>query len=524
MKAILKTALFSLLCCCVFSLAACGDIPSPSVESSTTPSVEQSASTEPSAEPTVEVSAEPSVEPTVEGSVEPSVDPTVEVSAEPSVDPTVEISVEPSVEPTVEVSAEPSVDPTVEVSVEPSVDPTVEVSAEPSVDPTVEPSTEIIPPQPKQVLIVESQVDSSSILVSTIESATDYAVTVVHVESEEFYNLNLYLNEILNAFDLVVLNNVAPTDVPDSFFYALQSYVMAGGDLVTLGGNDEQGEPHAYVREEIAGTPYGELLPVSVLNDYTLPKGVVVLMDTSGSMTYDPDGTGSAADYEKEGALAMLDLMKSNDYFGVMQFSDYYVESVALTPCNNKEELIKNINAIDTTIGGGTALSPILERAYHSLTALQNVYSRHVVIMTDGYFADREEEYMYWVDKCAENGITISVIGIQCDAYGLECLSRLADRGCGNFYHAREYTHIPQYIKETAITLDLIVDTDCFEFRPVVTDPEHPLFADLTVNQNALTEIVLYGSYYFRYTSLFSTNFFLSEDTLFNRYSKSLRS
>ena len=452
MKAILKTALFSLLCCCVFSLAACGDIPFPSVESSSTPSVEQSVSVLPSAEP--------------------------------------------SVEATVEISVEPSVDPTVEVSAEPSVDPTVEVSAEPSVDPTVEPSTEIIPPQPKQVLIVESQVDSSSILVSTIESATDYAVTVVHVESEEFYVLNLYLNEILNAFDLVVLNNVAPTDVPESFFYALQSYVMAGGDLVTLGGNDEQGDPHAYVREEIAGTPYGELLPVSVLNDYTLPMGVVVLMDTSGSMTYDPDGTGSAADYEKEGALAMLDLMKSSDYFGVMQFSDYYyVESVALTPCNNKEELIKNIDAIDITIGGGTALSPILERAYHSLTALQNVYSRHIVIMTDGYFADREEEYMYWVDKCAENGITISVIGIQCDAYGLECLSLIAVRGCGNFYHAREYTHIPQYIKETVITLDLIVDTDCFEFHPVVTDPEHPLFADLTVNQNALTEIVLYGLY-----------------------------
>ena len=62
-----------------------------------------------------------------------------------------------------------------------------------------------------------------------------------------------------------------------------------GGSMFTVGGQNDtdltgNSMPHAYNRADLEGTMLQEMLPVQAV-DYTPPTAVMIIVDSSGSMS-----------------------------------------------------------------------------------------------------------------------------------------------------------------------------------------------------------------------------------------------
>jgi len=267
-----------------------------------------------------------------------------------------------------------------------------------------------------KILIIESITNESEQLCSMLNEELN--VTVVN--SNDVDNIPKTVDE-LRMFDQVILCNISHDDMPEGLEDNLYSYVYDfGGGLFTVCGNEDDGNPNdeewtanAYVRKDMYGTKYQQMLPVEVIN-YTPPVAVMIIIDSSGSM-HDPanvDGyETSKLYYAKQGAQACLDALTERDYVGIMSLSDTYTEHLELTPRPQRDKIIAAIEKVGG--GGGTVFSTSIERAGKTLSALTTVEKRHIIIVTDGEpSSDDEERYKYWLAENAKIGITTSIVGI----------------------------------------------------------------------------------------------------------------
>ena len=266
--------------------------------------------------------------------------------------------------------------------------------------------------------------------VLVIESIQDESVPFVSMLSEE---LNVKVMNIADAslpktldelreYDEVVLLNVADSDLPKGFDKLLKDYVYTiGGGLFTICGNekdstDDDFTAHAYTRTDMYGTVYQEMLPVEIV-EYTPPVGVVIIIDTSGSML------GSV--YEKtnlygaiEGSKACLDALTDRDYVGIMTLADEYTQELDMTPRTQRQTILDSLEKLEdsarkgTINSGGTLFSPALERAGRALGASSKFEKKHIIIVSDGEPSSNDEaDYLYWAKENAKLGITMSIIG-----------------------------------------------------------------------------------------------------------------
>ncbi len=237
-------------------------------------------------------------------------------------------------------------------------------------------------------------------------------------ESVEIDTLHILVDDLpttafeLCAYDEVILVNIANADMPMGFDEILHEYVYdLGGSMLTVGGNrnvDGEVVANAYNREDMYGTLYQEMLPVQAI-DYTPPIGVMIIIDSSGSMESSSSASGQTKlDLAKEGAKACLDALTERDYVGIMTLDDTYSEELALTPRTQEAKILAAIDSIQ--IGGGTVFVPALMRAGFALRALANVQKRHVILITDGLPSDPYEYYASIMEGHYETaGITYSM-------------------------------------------------------------------------------------------------------------------
>lgn len=227
------------------------------------------------------------------------------------------------------------------------------------------------------------------------------------------------------AYQQVILVNVANSDLtapgmPENFDAALYEYVHdLGGSMLTVGGqNDVNSDnvtvPHAYNRNDLAGSLLQEMLPVQAI-DYSPPVAVMLVIDTSGSMSM---GRFDAA---VDGALAALDALNDRDYCGVMSFSTSSASEVSVLPLSQRERIrdaIEHLQEDDGGAGsGGTVFSGAIDRAGRALASV-DVDRKHIILLTDGNPDDHLEQtaesddYAYgkYIDWNYERGITMSVI------------------------------------------------------------------------------------------------------------------
>lgn len=253
------------------------------------------------------------------------------------------------------------------------------------------------------ILIIESIEGESAAILGMLDGT--HTLTVANTSGQLPTSA-----EALQAYDEVILCNVSNADLPAGFDQLLHTYVYdLGGSLFTIGG-DKACDPAG-----MQGTVYQEMLPVDMTN-HVPSLGVVFIIDRSGSM-YD---TSSAYPYEasklyaaKQGAIACLDVLTENDYVGVMSMGDNYEDDVEMFPRTQRDKIVDAID--DIPYGGATVLSPSLEMAGRMLNALTEVDNKHIIIITDGEFDARDKErYEYAFRENAKNGITTSIVGLQC--------------------------------------------------------------------------------------------------------------
>lgn len=299
------------------------------------------------------------------------------------------------------------------------------------------------------VLIIESVPGESLDLQSILGGK--YNVTVLNT-ANDILSFPMTLQE-LSKYDQVILCNIANSDLPTGFDALLYDYVYdLGGGLFTTGGTNDtvNGKlvPHAYNRDDMYNTLLQEMLPVRVV-DYTPPVAVMIIIDRSGSMGSDE---GSPLDYAVQGALGVLDALKTGDYCGVMTLEDDYEEQIKVTPVSERDKIRDAINAVmENGIGGGTNYVPAMERAADALSAV-DVAHRHIVLVSDGEpFESKYEQFEGVLNKMNEQDITMSMVIITSGqaSYAEEMLKEIVDTAKGNYYDVPmdEITKISTIIK-----------------------------------------------------------------------------
>lgn len=301
----------------------------------------------------------------------------------------------------------------------------------------------------ENILIIERSEDESAKLRTLLGEA--YTVDVVAVDNAEA--MPSTLNE-LRAYDQVILVNIANADMPEGFSSLLYSYVYeVGGGLFTVGGNkvNEVGETvaNSYNKDDMQNTLYQQMLPVQAVN-YTPPRGVVIIIDRSGSMN-SPVGNTTKLELAKEGARACLDVLDARDYCGITTLETNYSREVDLIPLTNLAMLESAIDNI--VIGGSTNFTPAIQRAGMDLNALTQVAIKHIILVTDGAPTDNLWDnavtqtggYGSMIKHYYETGgITFSIVNIGGDEKTDAEMTAAVQLGNGYYYAVQDPSKLPQ--------------------------------------------------------------------------------
>ena len=243
------------------------------------------------------------------------------------------------------------------------------------------------------------------------------------------------LTEMLQ-YGTIILDNVYLTDLPDGFLENIETFVKDyGGGLVACGGDESFG-PGGYRK-----TVLEDILPVDMLPKGTdeLPSlAMVMVIDCSGSMSGDGSSNRSKIDVAVDAAKEGVATLTSNDYVGVLTFSDNYEWRQPITKCDDKKEIQDAIEEIG--IQGGTVLKPGLTEAVQRLST-QDAGLKHIVLLTDGEC--ETTDFNDVVEMIKTNGITMSTVAVGSDS-DTKLMEQLARDCHGRYYYADENTDVPK--------------------------------------------------------------------------------
>ncbi|HEU5434406.1 MAG TPA: VWA domain-containing protein, partial [Thermomicrobiales bacterium] len=248
-----------------------------------------------------------------------------------------------------------------------------------------------------------------------------------------------------------------------------------GRGLIVVGGTSSYG-PGGY-----AGTKLEETLPVTVkVTDGRQRQKValLVILDKSGSMSYDPLGGAGKIEMAKEAARLAADSLSVGDEFGVLAFNDQQEWVVPMTPIASdatKQDIDRRIDGISAD--GGTEILPALSAG---LDAIRNVDAdvRHIVLLSDGKArTGTRESYQKLLDDAASDHATLSTIAIGQDA-DTDLLNFLADQGGGRYHFTEKPEDIPKLTLQEAQSAgsQSIIRGD---FQPIQTAPS-PIMTGFT--------------------------------------------
>ncbi|CAN5573051.1 VWA domain-containing protein [soil metagenome] len=245
----------------------------------------------------------------------------------------------------------------------------------------------------------------------------------------------------LSAFDVVLLNNVPASELTVGQAAALDTMTREfGRGLIVIGGSTSYG-PGGY-----ANTDLEEMLPVSVKVTEGKERQRVALMlivDKSGSMAYDPLQSSSKIDMAREAVRLASAALSDGDEVGILVFNDKQHWIVRLTVIGGPEDRERINAAIESiTADGGTEIYPALSVGFDEISK-SNADVRHVVLLSDGKSSTgTRESYDKLIEEIRDSNTTLSTIAIGSDA-DTDLLQFLAERGNGNYHPTERAEDIP---------------------------------------------------------------------------------
>jgi Ca-activated chloride channel homolog len=235
------------------------------------------------------------------------------------------------------------------------------------------------------------------------------------------------------AWDVVVLSDVARSAIPDASVAALTQWVeKGGGGLLVAGGESVFGEA-GYQKSAIE-----RITPVTFERKDEPEVALVLVLDRSWSMA------GPSIDLCKAAAQAAVDVLTDKQVVGIITFNDQYDWNVPLsTVGQNRSSIREKIAGIVPS--GPTRIYPAVEQAYFALRSTK-ARAKHVVVLSDGRSLPDDHESL--VRKMSEARITVSSVAVG-PAADRELLHNIAVWGKGRDYTVQNAKELPEvFVKE----------------------------------------------------------------------------
>jgi uncharacterized membrane protein len=236
----------------------------------------------------------------------------------------------------------------------------------------------------------------------------------------------------LAKYEVVVLNNQDLEGYSPAAKQAIESFVKAGGGLLTIGGERNQ-----YV-EKKPGTPEDPLertLPAKLAPPRS-PEGtcVVLIVDKSSSME------GRKMELARIASIGVIENLRPIDLIGVLIFDNSHQWAVPIRRAEDKV-LIKRLVA-GITPDGGTQIAPALAEAYKKILPVKATF-KHVVLLTDGI--SEEGDSINLAREAGSQRITISTVGLGQDV-NKGYLEKVAQFSKGRSYFLTDPTGLEQIL------------------------------------------------------------------------------
>lgn len=283
-------------------------------------------------------------------------------------------------------------------------------------------------------------------------------------------------------YGLIVLMNVDAKDLPEGSAQRLETYVSQyGRSVLTTGGEN------TYIYGGMKDTPFETFLPVRMSveeKESVNPVALMLVIDTTDSMTRGSSGT--PIEMARRGAIKCVDGLNSNDYAGVITFSDEAQVLVEMTSMGDKGGVIDAINGIDTASPDRlTKFAGALRLACEELKAFDKLERKHVIFITDGSPADTSEGFDAIVKEMRASGITMSSIVVGRLLNVVKLLEELSAIGGGRCYFVEGADDLPDVMSTDTVLSQVEYTID----DPVMPDLGDPVFE--IEDESALTQ--LYG-------------------------------
>lgn len=247
--------------------------------------------------------------------------------------------------------------------------------------------------------------------------------------------------DALSACEAVILENV-PSNAPGrTGMENLASWVRATGrGLMMTGGRNAYG-PGGYFR-----SPLDPVLPVSMelrREHRKLSLAIAVALDRSGSMSAPAGGGRTKMDLANIGTAEVLNLLSEMDELGVTAVDSIPHTIVPMGTVRNKEAMRQKILKIQSMGGGIFVYEALVEAA--DMLSKATAGTRHIILFADAADAENPAGYRALLAKCADAGVTVSVIGLghptDMDA---DLLREIADLGGGRCFFSADPHEIPR--------------------------------------------------------------------------------
>lgn len=171
-----------------------------------------------------------------------------------------------------------------------------------------------------------------------------------------------------------------------------------------------------YALVELIGT-------ADLRQDILPPSHVCLVLDRSTSMQ------GPRMDMVKNSAFNLLQQLRPQDLLSVVAFSDRAEVIVPPTRASALSKSDHRISLLQT--GGGTEILQGLTIGMEQLRQAENSFIRHLILLTDGHTYGDEESCIKLAREAAEEGISISVLGIG-NEWNDELMDQIAGLSGGN--------------------------------------------------------------------------------------------
>lgn len=291
--------------------------------------------------------------------------------------------------------------------------------------------------KPQKVLVIYQDKKDLEVVRNLLDSSS-YSYDIFDASS-----VNFGLEKLIE-YSFVIFCNVSKDMLNDQFLKTCEKYVKdLGGGIITIGGEN------SYALGNYSNSPLENILPVRMQAKNKEQKGkvdVVLVLDSSGSMSAAEGSTFPKIDIAKVAATKMVENLELGDNVGVLTFSHQFYWVHKFGKMTSKDIVKNDISTIEA--GGGTAIIPPLKEAINILKK-SKTNNKIIILLTDGM--GESSGYEMPVIDAKNNDIIITTIGIG-ESINKDILSWMAAYTNGRFYHVQNAGSLVNvFVKESKI-------------------------------------------------------------------------